>query len=407
VQPDAATMERAATRALAARPEAPIDRLVSVFQDWFYLPDPGPVQIVIGALIANYLPGHPAWLLLIAPPGGGKTEILLPLSGLPRVHVAATLTEASLLSGTPNRERDKNSKGGLLRSVGSFGMIVLKDFTSVLSMDSNVRTPLLAALREIHDGSWTRWLGTDGGKSLSWSGKLGLLAGCTPTVDRHHGVMAAMGQRFISYRLPVADEDALTERALAQGGRQRRMESELAAAVAAYFMGLSIPNELPVLEDSERDYLIDLSTFVVRCRSSVERDSYSREIELVPDPEVPGRLAITLAQLLAGLKVAGVHPADRRRLIQKTGLDSIPALRRRIVDVLARETMPIATSDVATGVDHPSGTVRRALEDLTAHRVATRQSVGQGKADLWLLTDWARGRYRAVRGAFPKYEEPC
>jgi hypothetical protein len=219
--------------------------------------------------------------------------------------------------------------------------------------------------------------------------------------------MAAMGQRFISFRLPVADEDALTERALAQGGRQHRMEKELADAVAAYFAGLTIPEHLPPLEDSERDYLIDLSTFVVRCRSSVERDAYSREIELVPDSEVPGRLAITLAQLLAGLKVAGVHPVDRHRLIRKTGLDSIPALRRRIVDLLAREALPVTTSDVATGVDHPTGTVRRALEDLTAHRVATRQSVGQGKADLWQLTDWARGRYRAVQGAFPKYEEPC
>lgn len=407
MRPDLAAVERAAPRVMAAHSEAPIDRVIRLFREWLYLPDPGPVQIVMGALVANYLPGHPVWLLLVAPPGGGKTEILLPLSGLPRVHLVSTLTEASLLSGTPNRERDKNSKGGLLRSVGSFGVIVLKDFTSVLSMDSNVRTPLLAALREIHDGSWTRWLGTDGGKSLSWAGKLALLAGCTPTIDRHHAVMAAMGQRFISYRLPVADEDALTERALAQGGQQRRMEGELADAVAAYFKGLSIPNELPALEKPERDYLIDLSTFVVRCRSSVERDAYSREIELVPDPEVPGRLAITLAQLLAGLKVAGVHPVDRHRLIQKTGLDSIPALRRRIVSLLARETSPIATTDVATGVDHPTGTVRRALEDLTAHRVAARQSVGQGKADLWELTDWARGRYRNVQGPFPKYEEPC
>ncbi len=407
MQPDLVAVEQAATRTLAAHGEAPIDRLLHVFEDWFYLPDPGPVQIVMGALIANYLPGNPVWLLLVSPPGGGKTELLLPLSGLPGVHVAATLTEAALLSGTPNKDKDKNAKGGLLRGIGSFGIIVLKDFTSILSMDRNVRTPLLAGLREVYDGSWTRWVGTDGGKCLSWSGKVGLLAGCTPTIDRHYGVMAAMGERFTTFRLAPIDEDAMTERALAQVRPGRKMHDELREAVREYFGTVSLPETLPPLEPAEHDYLIDLSTFVVRCRSSIERDSFSREIELVPDPELPGRLAITLRVLLAGLKVAGVHPADCHRLIQKTGMDSIPSLRRRVVELLARETLPVETKDVATGVDHPTGTTRRALEDLTAHRVVARVSVGQGKADIWHLTDWGRLRYRAVMAPFPRSEGTC
>ena len=43
-------------------------------------------------------------------------------------------------------------------------MIVAKDFTSVLAMDTNYRGKVLAALREVYDGDYTRQLGTDGGR---------------------------------------------------------------------------------------------------------------------------------------------------------------------------------------------------------------------------------------------------
>jgi hypothetical protein len=134
------------------------------------------------------------WVLVVAPPGGGKSEVLQATCGLPDVHPTGTLTEPSLLSGTSSKERSAKAKGGLLREIGDFGVILCKDFGSVLSMHRDARTATLAALREVYDGSWTRHLGTDGGKTLSWSGKVGLIAGCTQSVDRHHAVIGAMTQ---------------------------------------------------------------------------------------------------------------------------------------------------------------------------------------------------------------------
>ena len=117
--------------------------------------------------------------------------------------MAATLTEPALLSGTPKKDTSRSAKGGLLREIGEFGILLAKDFTSILSMHRESRAAVLAALREVYDGSWTRHLGTDGGKTLTWSGKVAVLAGVTPTIDSHHAVMASMGERFVLYRLPT------------------------------------------------------------------------------------------------------------------------------------------------------------------------------------------------------------
>src|SRR5213076_55141 len=124
-------------------------------------------------------------------------------------------------------EHASDAKGGLLRSIGGFGIIAAKDFGSVLNMNRDARAAVLAALREIYDGAWTRHVGTDGGRTLTWAGKVGLVAGCTPTIDRHHAVMGAMGERFVLFRLPEVEGDEQARRALAHAGREGAMRAEL------------------------------------------------------------------------------------------------------------------------------------------------------------------------------------
>jgi len=371
--------------------------LVEAFRQWLYLPDPGALITVLATAVANRLLGDPVWLLIVGPPGCGKTELLQPLAGLPEFHQVATLTEASLLSGTPKRERSDGAHGGLLRTIGQSGTILLKDFGSILSMQREARSAVLAALREVFDGAWTRHLGTDGGKTLAWTGKAGLIAGCTPAVDSHHAVMASLGERFLLYRLPAADADELADAALAHVGSERTMRAELTRAVTLWFEGISMPAAPITVEGDDRKFLIDLSTLVVRCRSAIERDYHNREIEFVPEAEAPGRFARTLAQLVAGMTVSGVTPGERRRLTRKVGLDCIPALRRRAVESLAANAGTNSTADIAGALDHPISTVRRALEDLAAHRVIVRHSQGPGKSDFWELNGWTRERWEAVR----------
>jgi hypothetical protein len=381
-------------RARGAGATVAVEDVEAAVRRWLYLPDPQPLCAMLGAVAANRLSGDPVWLLLVGPPGSGKSELLGSLAGLPDVHPAATLTEAALLSGTARKERAEGARGGLLRTIGRYGIIVCKDFGSVLSMPRDPRAQLQAALREVYDGSWTRHVGTDGGQTLSWQGKVGLLAGVTETVDRHHAVMAALGERFLLVRLNEADNAEQARRALAHAGREEEMRRDLGGAVASLFnSGLADPRSLT---DAEQDRLVSLALVVVRARSAVERDGYSRDVELIPSAEAPGRVVVQLDRLLAGLDAIGVERRQAWGVVERAALDSIPALRRAVIETLeAGEN--VKTGDVADIVRYPVQTTRRTLEDLAAHRVTRRDTGGSGKSDAWALTDSFAALYRAAR----------
>ena len=57
---------------------------------------------------------------------------------------------------------------------------------------------MLAAVREIHDGRWERNVGTDGGKTLTWTGRIVIVGAVTTAWDTAHEVIAHMGDRFVA-----------------------------------------------------------------------------------------------------------------------------------------------------------------------------------------------------------------
>src|SRR5205823_8490807 len=112
-----------------------------------------------------------AWLLIISGSGNAKTETVSSAGTLPGAHIVSTIaSQGALLSATSKKSRAKGATGGLLRKIGDRGVLIIKDFTSLLSIDHRARLPIMAALREIHDGRWDRSVGADGGQTLTWTG---------------------------------------------------------------------------------------------------------------------------------------------------------------------------------------------------------------------------------------------
>src|SRR5262245_40023732 len=185
-----------------ARPKRTLVEVHEVFKHWLGKEyDMMTLDAVLAVTAAATLGGDPAWLMIISGSGNAKTETAQSLSAVTGAYIVSTITsEGALLSASPKRSRTKGATGGLLRKIGSKGILIIKDFTSILTSDRNVRASVLSALREIHDGRWERNVGSDGGQTLAWDGHIVVVAACTTAWDQAHVVISSMGDRFVQIR---------------------------------------------------------------------------------------------------------------------------------------------------------------------------------------------------------------
>ncbi len=365
---------------------------ITVFRRWLYLDDPAPIYAVAAALVANRAAGDPVWLLLVCAPSTGKTEILSAASGIPWVLPAAKVTESSLLSGTPKRDRAKDATGGLLRQIGDFGVLLIKDFTSVLAQNKDARAEAMAALREVYDGRWDRPVGTDGGRVLSWRGKCGLIGGVTPALDQYGQVTSALGARFVLLRMPDASVDECGAAALRHGDHERQMRQELQDALAGLVEHADTTGVNRALSDDERRRLIRLAAYTARARTAVARDGYQQDVLYLPQVEGPGRLVKTYARLLGGLEAIGCDEATAWGTLTRIAIDCAPALRTKVIRELVKQPAPVRTSDIAAAIETVTKTASRYLEDLSILRLAVhgKQSKADNSPGLWAASDWLR-----------------
>ncbi|HEY1308456.1 MAG TPA: hypothetical protein VGF24_33130 [Vicinamibacterales bacterium] len=387
-------------------PPTPLAATVSTFTRWLCLTDPIPLYAIAATLVANRAIGDPIWLLLVCAPSSGKTELLTAATGLKFVVSAAKVTEASLLSGTSARERNKHATGGLLRQIGDFGVLLCKDFGSVLSQHYDTRSEAMAALREIYDGEWHRPVGTDGGKVLTWRGKCGVIGGVTPALDQHAQVMAALGDRFVLLRLPEADVEAFGAAALHHGAHEQRMRDALRAALAGLVQSADPTRVHRAFTHDEEQKLIRLAAFTARARTAVGRDGYSHEITYLPQVEGPGRLVKAYARLLGALEAIGCDPDDAWQTITRMARDSVPALRLRVIrELLAHET-PTRTAAIAAAIQTATKTAARHLEDLSILKIAVRSKLNDkpNSPDLWIASAWLRQYFPSLKSDSLKSE---
>ncbi len=324
--------------------------------------DLGALDVVLAAAACEQLGGDPVWLLMVSGSGNAKTETVGALAGA-GAHVTSTITsEGALLSATSKRDAAKDATGGLLRKVGDRGVLVVKDFTSILSMNRDMRASVLAALREVYDGRWERNVGTDGGKTLTWTGRLVLIGAVTTAYDSAHGVIAAMGDRFALVRVD-SNLGRLTSgrQALRNVNREPEMRAELALAAGRVLERVDI--ERAVIPEDVEDELLRAADLVTLARTAVERDPRTGEVLDAHQPEAPTRFAKMLGQVLRGGLAIGMAERDALQAAHRVAGDSMPPLRLlSLADVAAHPGA--RTSEVTKRVQRPRTTVDRVLQEL-------------------------------------------
>lgn len=333
------------------------------FRGWLGVDyDLGALNAVLAAAVIERMDGDPAWLLLISGSGNAKTETVQSLAGAGAHVVSAIASEGALLSATSKGERSANATGGLLHEVGSSGILVPKDVTSMLSMDRTARGQVFAALREVYDGHWIRNVGTDGGRSLEWKGRLVVIGAVTTAWDRAHAdTISAFGDRFVVVRMDsTTGRIAAGRKAIGNTGSEQAMRAELAAAAAGVLEGADLHAEGP--DDDEAARILAAADLVTLARTAVDIDYRGNVIDSHA-PEMPTRFAKQLAQIYRGARAIGLDRADALALAIRVARDSMPPLRLEILeDVAANEWT--ALRDVVKRVDKPRSTVDRQLQAL-------------------------------------------
>ena len=380
--------------------EMTLDQARAVFTKWLGADyDLDALDVVLATAAVERLDGDPLWLLIVSGSGNAKTETVQALAGAGAVIVSSVASEGALLSATSAKERSKDATGGLLRRMGPRGVLVVKDVTSILSMNRDARAQVLAALREVYDGKWSRNVGTDGGRTLEWSGRLGFVGAVTTAWDTAHAAIASMGDRFVLLRMDsTKGRQAAGRRAIGNTGSEVQMRAELAAAAAGVLAGMDTTPT--ALDDDETNALLAAADLVTLARTGVEYD-YRGDVIDAHAPEMPTRFAKQLAQVVRGSVALGIDRADALRLAIRCARDSMPPLRLAIIDDIAANPQA-TTGEVRRRLAMPRATVDRQLQAL--HMLGVLEC--DEEAEQWGGREVTRWRYRLAEGIAPDALDP-
>lgn len=385
------------------RPGA-IEELKKLVSSVYLINDPYITELMLASLFSHRLPADPAWIVIVGPSGGAKSEFINMLSTCKDVYPLSTLSSHTFISGM----KRAGQEASLLLRIKN-GVLTFKDMTSLLSENKDDRSVIMAQLREIYDGKYSKTFGT--GEVINWTGKITVIAGATYAIHTLKQAYTAMGERFLFYNMIQPDRIDAARRTM-QNQEEGKMVEKRAMLAEAFRKiideDLVIPDELPNITKELQDELLDLAELATRARSETERNWRSPQMEIIEahPPEMPTRFAGQLQTIAKTLMIIAYNETgtaelteQHRHILYKLALDSITKSKRTALQELARYDV-LETAGLATKIGFPTNTIRRWLEDLTALGVAERERGSGPKGDRWRIIS----KYRRIMAKFENIE---
>ena len=376
------------------------------FNKFFLFNDKGILSLLVDSVIANQLDADPVWLFIVAPSSGGKSELItafndIEVGGQKLIYPISDLTTNTFASG----QKKKGKETSLLHKMPSGGMMVFKDFTSMLSKNRDARAEILGQLREIYDKEYTKRTGT--GDDIVWRGKIGALAGATEIIYDFQEDFSAMGDRFVMYAMGQPDRRELLEFVMKnkedKNFNKEAIRQHLKACVKSYieFILENMNDEEVSLDKQTKEDIMNVSDFCTIVRSGMVIDKRKGIVEFVPAVEMPTRMIeqlMTIAQamivrhktepLSGGKKLPhnlGKLTEDEKEILYKIAFDSIPKKRRMALRLLTEYPEGITTKGLATKLNYDSSVVRGWLSQLNGLGVCAREGKAGPQGDTWIL----------------------
>lgn len=344
------------------------DDVFKAYRKWLHVPRVEPLEVMFGLLFANRLDGDPVWAFIVAEAGGCKTEFLMTLDGAPRTATCSTITPHALVSGS-------NFQGGgdpsLIPKLDG-KVLVVKDFTVILSMHYAARDEIFSTLRDAYDGKTEKVFGT--GVHRSYKSRFGIIAAVTPVIESYSSATVSLGERFLRYRIPYP-------KAVVRGSENIRrainnsvvMEDKGRVAlqdVAREVLSRDVPaNKPPKMGAVMVSKLTKLAQWTATLRGVVVRDRYTGEVPQRPVVEIGTRLGKQLAKLAMG--VALFHQRTEvslhdYKIAARVARNTVPEIADELVKCLYEgDNESYRSVTELAGCCHlPAGTLSHYLSDL-------------------------------------------
>lgn len=354
-------------------PDVPssFQEILDVFGKWVKL-DSDLVDAIAYSLavcFANDVSGDPIWLQIVAPPGSGKTLILMALQTSERVVFKSTLTPASLVSGF-----NINPDPSLLPQLNG-KCAVFKDGTELLTLHPEAKLQIYGILRGAFDGQVNKTFGN--GVARNYNIHFNMLMGITPAV--HGDNMASMGERFL--RFEMRDDPNTTElkirAAIENIAREVRMEQHLSDVVRRFLQQEVDLETLPEVPHVWLDAIVALAQITSMLRATVEREKFGfSDLKYRPHYESGTRLAKQLTKLgtmLCLVKSKQTMDHEIYQMVSRIAFDTCTSFNYDIVKfIFEQQTKQHALKqfegstkeEVAAGTMITPGMTQRRLADM-------------------------------------------
>lgn len=353
------------------------------------------IRLICYMAVANMAHFGPVWVCIIAPPSGGKSEVLQALFDMKDYfYPLSSLTPQTLISGM----KGQGGAGLSLLDELLDKIVVMKDLTTIVEMNKDERRTILAQMREVYDKRFDKAFGT--GERKNWEGHVGWLGAITPEGAEVFGARGAMGERFIFYRMQMPDRMGVLYKAAENQSKNmeliqlelKRYFNEFLEPILEYAYNLSDEDRKVLIDPVSQKQIFELASFATKARSSVRTHWKTGEIEYVHPPEMPVRFSNQLIGLAAGgfiiKKFFGLEPKlDKADIEMLSDIcwGSIPSHRADVIRLLAQYKMG-STKAIGAELGYDTTIVRGWLMELAGLKLIKRVAKSGG-ADEWYMEE--------------------
>lgn len=296
---------------------------------------------------------------------------------LPSVIEIDNLTSRSIISGKTNSEGEVLN-GLAVEADGK--VVIMKDFTELLSKERTERAEIISQLRTWYDGTVSRRYGTQD-RIVRVHSKIGLILGVTPAVDLYTSMLGVLGERFVKYRYHQ-DRQKSVEMARKFRGREVEMRQDLEGVVNGFHSQLKF-DVIPPVPPGIEDAITNLAELTALARTYLPRGLGDfGVVSYDPEPEYSTRLVkqlLKLASMLAPVRGKPEVTADEFKLIVKVGEDTCAPHRLRIFRAMFSRSL--TGYEISRDAGLPRSTVYDILRDLGILRFATAEEITEKTKD--------------------------